>query len=76
MDFQRTEHITSTQAIGDDNNDDDQELPQLAAPFSPEHAALRADYEIIAVTAMENLYNRITKDINKTTALAVEKATR
>jgi len=75
MDFQRTEHITPTQAIGDDNNDNDQELPQLAAPLSPEHAALRADFEIITATAMENLYNRITKDINKTTALAVEKAT-
>jgi len=75
MDFQCTEHITSTQAIGDDNNDDDQELLQLAAPLSPEHAALRADFEIITATAMENLYNRITKDINKTTALAVEKAT-
>jgi len=75
MDFQCTEHITLTQAIGDDNNDDDQELPQLAEPLSPEHAALRADFEIITVTAMENLYNRITKDINKTTALAVEKAT-
>ena len=75
MDFEYTEHITSTQVIGDDNNDDDQELPQLAAPLSPEHAALRADFEIITATAMENVYNRITKDINKTTALAVEKAT-
>jgi len=75
MDFQRTEHITLIQAIGDDNNDDDQELLQLVAPLSPEHAALRADFEIITATAMENLYNRITKDINKTTALAVEKAT-
>ena len=75
MDFQRTEHITLIQAIGDDNNDDDQELLQLVAPLSPEHAALRADFEIITATAMENLYNRITKDINKTTALAIEKAT-
>jgi len=75
MDFQHTEHLTSTQAIGDDHNDNDHELPQLAPPLSPEHGALRADFEIITAAAMENLYHRITKDINKTTALAVEKAT-
>jgi hypothetical protein len=75
MDFEHAEHVTSTQAIGDDNTDDNHELPQLAPPLSPEHAALRADFEIITAAAMENLYNRITMDINKTTALAVEKAT-
>ena len=75
MDFEHAEHITSTQAIGDDNTDGDHELPQLAPPLSPEHAALRADFEIITAAAMERLYHRITKDINKTTALAVEKAT-
>jgi len=55
MDFQCTEHLTLTQAIGDDNNDDDHELPQLAPPLSPEHAALWADFEIITAAAMENL---------------------
>jgi hypothetical protein len=75
MDFEHAEHVTSTQAIGDDNTYNDHELPQLAPPLSPEHAALRADFEIITAAAMENLYNRITKDVNKTTALAVEKAT-
>jgi hypothetical protein len=74
MDFQRTEHITSTQAIGDGNDDTDH-LSQLPPPLNAEHAALRADFEIITAAAMERLYNRITKDINKTTALAVEKAT-
>jgi len=64
-----------TQAIGDDNTDNEHELPQLAPPLSPEHAALHTDFEIITATAMENLYNRITKDINKMTALAIEKAT-
>src|SRR3978361_2125046 len=75
MDFEHAEHITSTQAIGDDNTDGDHELPQLAPPLSPEQTALRADFEIITAAAMERLYHRITKDINKTTALAVEKAT-
>jgi len=75
MDFQHTEHITSTQVIGDENEDNDHELSQLPPPLSPEHAALRADFEIITAAAMEHLYNRITKDINKMTALAVEIAT-
>jgi len=51
MDFQHTENITLTQAIGDDNNDDDHELVQLPPPLSAEHAALRADFEIITVAA-------------------------
>jgi len=75
MDFQRTEHLTSTQEIGDDNNDDDHELPQLAPSLSTECAALRDDFEIITAAAMENLYHQITKDINKTTALPIENTT-
>jgi hypothetical protein len=75
MDFQSDEHITSTHAIGDDNTDNDQELPQLATPVSLEHAVFRAHFEIITAAAMENLYNRITMNINKMIALAVEKAT-
>ena len=78
MDFQHAEHITSTQAIGDDNTDDDHELPQLAPPLSPEHAALRADFEIITAAAMENLYSRITADIAKSASdatIAFQKTT-
>jgi hypothetical protein len=75
MDFEHTEHVTSTQAIGDENEDNGHRLSQLPPPLSPEHAALRTDFEIITAAAMECIYNRITKDINKTTALAIEKAT-
>jgi hypothetical protein len=75
MDFQPTENVTSTQAIGDENDDRTYDIPRLASPLSADHAAVRADFEIITVAAFEHLYNRITNDINKTTALAVEKAT-
>jgi hypothetical protein len=75
MDFQPTENVTSTQAIGDENVDPTYDIPQMAPALSADHAALRADFEIITAAAMEHLYNRITKDINKTTALAVEQAT-
>jgi hypothetical protein len=57
------------------NDDPTYNIPRLASPLSADHAALRADFEIITAAAMEHLYNRITNDINKTTALAVEKAT-
>jgi len=78
MDFEHAERITSTQAIGDDNTDDDHELPQLAPPLSPEHAALHADFEIITAAAMENLYSRITADIAKSASdatIAFQKTT-
>jgi hypothetical protein len=75
MDFQPTQNVTSTQAIGDENDDPTDDISQLAPPLNAEHAALRADFEIITAAAMEHLYKRITKDINKTTALAVEEAT-
>jgi len=75
MDSQHAKNITLTQAIGDYSNDDDHELAQLPPPLSVEREALGADFEIITAAVMENLYNRITKNINKMTALAVEKAT-
>jgi len=75
MEFQPTEHVTETQVIGDENGDTEYELSQLPPPLSTEHAALRADLEIFMAAAMERVYNRITKDINETTALAIEKAT-
>jgi hypothetical protein len=75
MEFQPTEFVTETQAIGDEKGDTEYDLSQLPPPLSAEHAALRADLEIITAAAMERVYNRITKDINKTTALAIEKAT-
>jgi hypothetical protein len=75
MDFQRTEHITETQAIGDENVNPGCTQPQLPPPLSAEHAALRTDFEIITMVAMERLYHRIMEDISKSTALAVEKST-
>jgi hypothetical protein len=75
MDFQPTKNITPTQAIGDENDDRTYDIPQFASPASADHAALRADFEIITAAAMEYLYNRITNDINKTTTLVIEKAT-
>jgi hypothetical protein len=78
IDFQRTEYITSTQAIGDENDGPTYDPLQLLPPVSVDHAALRADFEAITMVAMERLYQRITKDINKSaadTALAVQKTT-
>jgi hypothetical protein len=65
MDFQRTEHLTATQAIGNDDENTEYITPQLPLPLSAEHAALRSDFEIIAASAMERLYRRIAKDMEK-----------
>jgi len=65
MDFLSTDHITETQAIGDDAGDTPHELPP---PLNPEHAALRSDFEIITMTVMQQLYLRITADIEKSAA--------
>ena len=73
MDFQQAEDTTATHAIGDDADD----TPQLAPPLNSQHAALRSDFEIITMTAMEQLYRRITADIEKSaadTATALRKA--
>jgi hypothetical protein len=78
MDYQRTEHITATQAIGDENDDFEHGVPQLPPPLSPDHAALRSDFEIIMMAAMERLYSRIAVDINKSvadTSIAFQKTT-
>jgi hypothetical protein len=79
MDFQSTatQYVTETQAIGDENDNihPEHNLPQLPLPLSADHAALRADFEIITMAAMEQLYHRITEDVSKSTALAIEKST-
>jgi hypothetical protein len=75
MDFQQAKNVTVTQALGDDADHPECKVPELPPPLSPEHAALRTDFKIIIVAAMEHLYNQITKNINKTTALPIEKAT-
>ena len=65
MDFHHTEHITETQAIDDDVDDASHALPP---PLNPEHAALWSDFEIITMMVMQQLYLRITADIEKSAA--------
>jgi len=65
MDFHHTENITPTQAIGDEADAPGCAPYQLSPPVSPEHAAMRADFEIITMAALEQLYDRITSDIEK-----------
>jgi hypothetical protein len=65
MDFQQTENITATQALADTDHKPGYLQAELPPALTPEHAALRADVQIITEIAMENLYNRITTDIKK-----------
>jgi hypothetical protein len=80
MDFQPTvtQHITETQALGDADDNPGYIEAELPPPLTPEHAALRADFQIITQVAMENLYNRITTDIKRSvddTTMALKKTT-
>jgi hypothetical protein len=43
----------------------------LPPPLTPEHAALRADLQMITGAAMDSLYHRITADTKKTVNDAV-----
>ena len=65
MDFQPTQHIPETQAIGGDANEFANTAPQMEAPMSPEHAALRVDFEIITNNVMEQLYRTISTEIKQ-----------
>jgi len=64
MDFEQTQHMTATQALGGTDDIPEFGSPQLPLPLTPEHAAIRADFEAITSSAMEQLYRRITTDIN------------
>jgi hypothetical protein len=75
MDFQPTQNITATQAIGDENGDPELDHHPMPPPLSPEHAAIRADFEIITATMMEQFYNKITADITRSVAATFEKTT-
>ena len=68
MDFQPTAHVTATQALGDETELPDYTAPELSPPLNLEHAAIRSDFEIITLAAMERFYTRITADITKTAA--------
>jgi len=74
MDFQHTEHVTATQAIGD-ADDSNLDTPQMASPISPEHAAILADFENITAAAMEQLYTRITAEVNASVTASFQKTT-
>ena len=77
MDFQSnaTQYITETQAIGDVDDQLPTFNPTMAPPLSPEHAAIRADFEIIMATAMEQLYARITDEITTSVTATFQKTT-
>jgi len=64
MDFQHTEHVTATQAIEGDMDEPTCTAPQMAAPLSPEHAALRADIEIITSNLLDQFARTISAEIS------------
>jgi hypothetical protein len=67
MDFQATHHVTATQAIGDDTDGEPANNgPELPPPLTPEHAALRADIQMITESSLDRFYQRITADIKAT----------
>ena len=78
MDFQHATNISATETLGEETQLPEYVAPELPPPLNAEHAALRADIEIITQAAMERLYSRITADIVKSaadTAIAFKKTT-
>jgi len=78
VDFQHAMNTTATQALGEETQLPEYVATEVPPPLNPEHAALRADIEIITLAAMERLYSRITADIVKSaadTATAFKKTT-
>jgi len=78
MDFQQAENVTPTQALADGSNSSEYFAPQLLPPLNAEHVALRSDFELITLAAMDRLYHRITADVAKSvadTAMAFQKTT-
>jgi hypothetical protein len=63
MDFQHSENITATQAIGDVDDHPEHGISQLPPPLSAEHAALRSDFEIITLATTKHLYRRIIANL-------------
>jgi len=64
MDFQHTEQVTATQAIEGDMDEPTSTAPQMAAPLSPEHTALRADIEIITSNLLDQFARTISAEIS------------
>jgi hypothetical protein len=77
MDFQPTAYVTATQALSDESQPSDYTAPELSPPLSTEHAAIRSEFEIITLAAMEHFYTQITADITKSasdTTIALQKS--
>ena len=66
MDFQHAANITATQALDDTNHESGYLQAELPPPLTPEHAALRADFQMINGRNMEKLFQRISADFNAT----------
>ena len=64
MDFQHTEHVTAMQAIGGDVEEPTSTALQMAAPLSPEHAALHANIEIITSNLLDQFARTISTEIS------------
>ena len=70
MDFQTTatQHITSTQVLGDANDNPGYLGSELPPPLTPEHVALHTDFQMITGLAMDRLYERFNATLGKTTS--------
>jgi len=65
MDFQQTEFVTIMQVIGGDTDELNSTTPHMAAPLSPEHAALCADIEIITSNLLDQFARTIYTEISE-----------
>jgi len=63
-DFQHTKYVTARHPIGGDMDESTSTAPQMAAPLSPEHAALRADIEIITSNLLDQYARPISTEIS------------
>jgi hypothetical protein len=66
MDFQHTQHMTGTQTLGDAEENQNYFHDELPPPLTPEHAALRADFQMINGRNMDKLFQRISADFKAT----------
>ena len=64
MDFQHTEHDNAMQAIGGDIDELTSTAPQMAAPLSPEYAALRTDIKIITSNLIDQFARSMCTEIS------------
>jgi len=65
MDFQHTKHVTVTQVIGGNTDELNRTAFQMAAPLSPEHAALCADIKIITSNILDQFVRTMCAEISQ-----------